>query len=65
MNDDIKNKVKLKHKLYHRYLRHKMNNEDFTKLEDIRNEIDNLISKSTEGILLKYQQKTKWYANKQ
>ena len=42
-----------------------MNNEDFTKLEDIRNEIDNLISKSTEGILLKYQQKAKWYANKQ
>ena len=42
-----------------------MNNEDFTKLEDIRNEIDNLISKSTEGILLKYQQKAKWSANKQ
>ena len=41
-----------------------MNNEDFTKLEDIRNEIDNLIFKSTEGIL-KYQQKAKWSANKQ
>ena len=45
-NDDIKNKVKLKHKLYHRYLRNQRNNEDFAKLEDLRNEIDNLISKS-------------------
>ena len=46
MNDDIKNKIKLKHKLYHRYLRHKSNNKDFAKLEDLHNEIDNLISKS-------------------
>ena len=47
LNDDIKNKIKLKHKLYHRYLRHQ-NNADFAKLEDLRNEIDNLISKSKE-----------------
>ena len=36
MNDDIK-KVKLKHKLYHRYSRHQMNNEDFGKLEGLFN----------------------------
>ena len=41
MNDDIKNKVKLKHKLYHCYLRHQKNNK-----EDLQNENDNLISKS-------------------
>ena len=29
INDDIKSKIKLKHKLYHRYLRHKRNKEDF------------------------------------
>ena len=44
--DDIKSKIKLKHKLYHRYLRHKMNNEDFAKLKYLCNEIDNRISKS-------------------
>ena len=43
MNDNIKNKVKLKHKLYPRYLRHQTNNKDFVKLDDLRNEIDNLI----------------------
>ena len=46
MNDDIKNKVKLKHKLWHCYLRYKRNNEEFAKLEDLCNEIDDLISKS-------------------
>ena len=46
INDDIKNKIKLKHKLHHRYQRHKRDNEDFAKLEHLRNEIDNLISKS-------------------
>ena len=46
MNDDIKNNVKLTHKLCDHYLRHKRNNKDFVKLEDFRNEIDNLISKS-------------------
>ena len=55
MNDDIKSKVKLKHKLFHGYLRHKRNNEDFAKLEHIRNEIDNLISKSKK----KYQKEAK------
>ena len=40
MNDDIKSKIKLKHKWYHRYLRYKRNNEDFAKLEHLRNEID-------------------------
>ena len=55
MNDDIKNKVKLKHKLCHRYLRYKRNNEEFAKLEDLRNEIDDLISKSKS----EYQQKAK------
>ena len=46
MNDDIKSKIKLNHKLYHLYLRRKRNNEDFAKLEHLRNETDNLISKS-------------------
>ena len=46
MNDDIKSKIKLTHKLYHRYLRHKRNREDFAKLENLRNESDNLIFKS-------------------
>ena len=38
MNEDIKNKVKLKHKFQHRYLRHKRKNEDFAKLEDLCND---------------------------
>ena len=46
INDDIKSKINLKHQLYHRYLRHKRNKEYFAKLEHLRNEIDNLISKS-------------------
>ena len=46
MNDDIKSKIKLKHKLYLHYLRHKRNNKDFAKLGHLRNEIGNLISKS-------------------
>ena len=46
MNDDIKSKVRLKHKLYRHYLRHQRNNKDFAKPEDLRNEIDNQISKS-------------------
>ena len=46
MKDDIRNKVMLKHTFYHCYFRHQRNNEDFAKLEDLPNEIDNLISKS-------------------
>ena len=46
MNDDIKNKVKLKDKLYRRYLIHQKNSKDFAKVEGLRNEIDNLICKS-------------------
>ena len=48
MNDDIKSKIKLNHIFYHRYTRHKRNNEDFAKLEHLRSENDNLISKSEE-----------------
>ena len=55
MNDDVKNKVKLKHKLYHYFSRHKTSKEDFAMLEDFRNEIDNPISKSKK----EYQKKTK------
>ena len=44
-NDDTKSILNLNHKLYHRYLRHKKNNE-FAKLKDLRNGIDNLMSKS-------------------
>ena len=53
INDDLKSKVKLKHKLYHRSLRHKRNNKHFAKLEHLRNETDNLIYKS----------KTEYYQN--
>ena len=45
INDDIKNKVKLTLNMYHRYLSHKRNSKDFAKLEDLRNEINNIISK--------------------
>ena len=34
MNDDIKNKVKLKNNLYHRYLRHQRNNTDYANPEE-------------------------------
>ena len=49
MGDDIKNKVK--HQLYHRYLKHQRNNEDFAKLEDLHSKIDNLISKSKKDLI--------------
>ena len=45
MNDNIKSKIKLKRKLYHSYLKHIKNNDDFAKLEDLRSEVDKLISK--------------------
>ena len=45
MNDDIKSKMKLKHKFDCPYLRHRRNNKDFVKLEYLRHEIDNLTSK--------------------
>ena len=40
MNDGMKNKVKLKHKLCHLYFRYQGNNEDSAKLEDL---ISNII----------------------
>ena len=45
---DTNSKVKLFNQtlLNHCYLRHKRNNEDFTKVEHLRNEIDKLKSKS-------------------
>ena len=64
MNDDMKNKIKLKHKLHHCQLRHKRNNKDFAKLEDIRNEIViiwylnlrwNIIKISTESKMIRQQ----------
>ena len=36
-SDKVKNKVRLKHKLHHRCLRHKRNSEDFAKLEYLCN----------------------------
>ena len=53
MNNDIKSKVKLKHKLQYRYLRHKTTNEGFAKLEYLHNDIDNLISKSKKEDIIK------------
>ena len=47
MNEDIENKVQLKQKLHDRYLRHKRNNEDFARLENL-DEIDQLIYRSKE-----------------
>ena len=46
INDNSKSKIKLKHKLYHHYLKHKRNKQDFAKVEHLRNETCNLISKS-------------------
>ena len=41
INDDIKNKVKLKLNMYHRCFSHKRNSKDFAKLEGLHNEINN------------------------
>ena len=49
--DDIKDKVKWEHKLYHRYLKNQWNNKDFTKL-DLRNKIDNLIYSLGRNIII-------------
>ena len=46
INDDIKSKINLKHKLYHRYVIHKRNKKDLAKVEHLRNETDNLMSRS-------------------
>ena len=46
ISDGIKNKIKLDHKLYHPYLSHKRNHEDFAKLVYLRNKVDSLIFKS-------------------
>ena len=51
INDDIKNKVKLKLNIYLRHLSHKRNNKNFAKLEDLHNEIDNIISKFKRNII--------------
>ena len=46
MNGDFKNKVKLKHKSYHCYIRHQRNNKNFAKPEGLLHQIGNLISES-------------------
>ena len=44
MNDDFKSKIKLKHKLYHRYLRLKRNNEDKIVVNKSPNYLYNYVS---------------------
>ena len=48
MTEDIKNKIKLKNKFYHEYMRHQTQISSLLKVEDLRNEISNLITKSKE-----------------
>ena len=48
MTKDTKNKTKLKNTFYHQYMRHETQISSLLKVEDIRNEISNLITKSKE-----------------
>ena len=48
MTEDIKNKVKLKNKFYRQYMIHQTQITSFLKVEDLRIEISNLITKSKE-----------------
>ena len=48
MTEDIKNKIKLKNTFYRQYMRHQTQISSLLKVEDLRNEISNLITKSKE-----------------
>ena len=51
MNEDIKNEIKLKNKFYRQHMRHQTQISSLLKVEDLRNEISNLITKSSKKIL--------------
>ena len=46
MTENIKNKTKLKNKFYRQYMRHQTRISSLLKVQDLRNEISNLITKS-------------------
>ena len=46
MTEDIKNKIKFKNNLYRQYMRHQKQISSLLKVEDLRIEISNLITKS-------------------
>ena len=48
MTEYIKNKIKLKNKFYHEYMRHQTQISSLLEVEDLCNEISNLITKSKE-----------------
>ena len=48
MTEDIKNKAKLKNKFYYQYMGHQMQTSSLLKEENLRNKINNLITKSKE-----------------
>ena len=48
MTEDIKNKIKLKNNLYRQCMKHQTQISSFLKVEDLRIEISNLITKSKE-----------------
>ena len=48
MNEDIKNKIKLKNNLYRQCMKHQTQISSLLKVEDLRIEISNLITKSKE-----------------
>ena len=48
MTEDIKNKIKLNNNLYRQYMKHQTKISSFLKVQDLRIEISNLITKSKE-----------------
>ena len=48
MTKDIRNKIKLKNTFYRQYMRHQMQISSLLKVEDLRNKISNLFTKSKE-----------------
>ena len=51
MTKDIKNEIKLKNTSYRQCMRHQTQISSLLKVEDLRNEISNLITKSSKKIL--------------
>ena len=49
MTEDIKNKIKFKNNLYRQYMRHQKQISSLLKVEDLRIEISNLITKSNKN----------------
>ena len=51
MTEDIKKKIKLRNKFYRQYMRHQMQSSSLLKVENLRNKISNLITKSKEKFI--------------